>query len=143
MGEQKRRRILVLEDDAARIRWFKQTTIGMVVDYAATVRDALEFLARNTYTQIFLDHDLTEEHYLAVMRDATFNWTSLTAFDHETGFAVAKYLGENPECSPGAEIVVHTMNPSGGARMARELHKGRRRYRHIPYPELVRLSSRY
>jgi CheY-like chemotaxis protein len=125
-------RILVLEDDSERISWFMKRAFGMAVDFAKTVGEALELLQSNEYTQIFLDHDLNDQHYKACDGEVCTG-----EFDEETGFAVAKWLGDNPGRSEDAEVIVHTLNEPAAKRMVRELHRGRRSYQRIPFNALL------
>lgn len=124
-------RILVVEDDNERINWFRRQAIGIPLVVVKTAAEGLELLRQNEYTQIFLDHDLADHHYRAY--DGV---TCTGEFDEETGFAVAQFLGANPETSKDAEIFVHSLNEPAAQRMIRELHKGRRTYYRIPFNAL-------
>jgi hypothetical protein len=124
-------KVLVLEDDGSRISWFRQIFIGCSVDFAITTEFALAYLKDNDYTHIYLDHDLDENHYMLVFRGEEQH-----KYDHETGFAVAKFLADNPDKSKGAAITVHTLNEYAAKRMVRELHRGRRRYYRVPFTQL-------
>ena len=59
-------RILLLEDSQERVKWFVKQLIGNVIDFAYTSDQANKFLLENEYDVIFLDHDLDEEHYVAM-----------------------------------------------------------------------------
>lgn len=130
-------RILVLEDSNERLIWFRMATIGFVVDYALTAEQAIQLLTENEYTQIFLDHDLNDDHMMSYFRDEP-----LGKHDETTGFAVAKFLGTSPDVSRGAEIIVHSINPEGAKRMVRELHAGRRHYRQVNFGLLKETASK-
>lgn len=120
--------ILVLEDDKSRIDWFKQQTIGMLVDFTDKSTGAIKLLQNKKYDYVYLDHDLMESHYADQnVRD-----------DGNTGYAVALFLEQNPEVNAGATFVVHSLNPSGSSRMMEAL-KHRKAYR-IPFHELVSKS---
>lgn len=111
-------RILILEDDNERLKWFRSVTIGCVVDSTKDVETAKQWIDERDYDQIFLDHDLSDEHY-AVWQQGT------DKYDATTGYAVAKHIAENPSRSPKAKIVVHSMNPTGGKRMADKMAETR------------------
>jgi len=119
-------KILLLEDDPARIAWFRQAALhaGTPMLEAVTAADGLKLLREHTFTQIFLDHDLADAHY-RVYDGVTYD----DSIEEETGMALAKYLAENPDASPNAEIVIHSFNEPAAKEMARHLHKARRRYR--------------
>lgn len=124
-------RILIVEDSEDRINWFRYMTIGIITDIVKTAKEALELLAVNEYTQIFLDHDLADKHYVAV-----FEGVDLDKYDEETGFAVAKFLADNPDKSPDAEIVVHSLNEYASGRMMGELNKTGRKPVRMPFNQL-------
>ena len=123
-------RVLIVEDEESRLRWFRANLIGSVVDETKLVGKAIELLQENDYGQIFLDHDLKYEHYATNERD-----------DENTGYAVAQFLADRPDLSPNAQIIVHSLNPSGSDRMIRALHKGRRNYRKVPFIQLKELAK--
>jgi CheY-like chemotaxis protein len=97
-------KVLVLEDDPNRIRCFQQYLIGDVIVIAVTAKAAIESLKNHKFDLIFLDHDLEEKHYT---EDALSG----------TGSEVANFLANNPEISPRATIIIHSLNPVGVARM--------------------------
>jgi CheY-like chemotaxis protein len=127
-------RILLVEDDPQRRYWFTKMNIGRVMDVTDDVEEAKRLIDTHEYDQIFLDHDLSEEHYM-VWREGT------DKHDATTGYAVAKYLAENPDKSPNAEIVVHSLNPVGSDRMWRKMKETRRTVHKIPYLQLVQANS--
>ena len=116
-------KILILEDDAERINWLLPRLFPHRVFVCRTAQEALTVLGSETFDVIFLDHDLSNEHYqiyaeCEVTQEVV---AHVDRFDHETGFAVAKHLRDNPECSPNAQIIIHTMNSWQGDRMHKEL----------------------
>jgi CheY-like chemotaxis protein len=118
-------KILILEDDAERINWLLAKLYPHRVYVSRTAMEAIGVLTRETFDVIFLDHDLSNEHYQ--IYDACELSNEVVAhigrFDHETGFAVAKYLRDNPDRSPNAQIIIHTMNSWQGDRMHKELEQ--------------------
>lgn len=127
-------RILVLEDDPERLKWFRYATIGCVVDTTKDVEEAKRWIDEREYDQIFLDHDLAEEHY-AVWREGS------DKHDATTGYAVARHLAENPSRSSEAVIVVHSMNPIGGKRMADKIAEARKNVQWLSYPLLKQANG--
>jgi CheY-like chemotaxis protein len=134
-------RVLVVEDDAERVRWFTRNVDarGHSVDYAFTAAEGIRLLNESgPYGGIFLDHDLAPAHYAAYLDPDVAPGDSL---DAETGYAVAKWLAENPAASRDAKIVVHSMNYPGSQRMATALWRGGRDCAVVPFPNLVQLRS--
>lgn len=127
-------KILVLDDMAERRRFFRSCSIGFSFFEASNATEAITLLNAHDFGQIFLDHDLSEEHYLEGYKDPD---NPIGKYDNETGYAVAKWLAENPESSQNAEIVVHTQNHWGGTRMLKLLYEAGREVRYIPYCDLV------
>lgn len=122
--------ILVLEDDDSRIYWFKRKLIGHNADFAKTVSECLKLLSNKEYTQIFLDHDLEKYHYTEEFREDA----------EDTGYAVAKFLHNNPDVCRDAEIVIHSLNPYGADAMESLLRQTRDdNIKRIPYLVLKQL----
>lgn len=126
-------RILLVEDEGYRIDFFRQTNIGREIDVTKDPNEAIRWLNERTYDEINLDHDLSEHHY-AVWREAR------TDHDAETGYAVAKYLAENPHLSPNAKINVHSLNPHGRRRMVEKMSESRKDVTAISIVHLMRLD---
>lgn len=106
-------RVLLVEDDPARIAKFKRHFIGRVLDVATNAEGATAFLKHRAYTEIYLDHDLAPHHYEAyIVSERNHEQASYTVgrYDHETSYAVAKLLADNPTYSPDAEILVHSID---------------------------------
>jgi len=87
-------KVLIVEDEDYRLNWFLDR-IGNC-DIAKDVQTAINFLTKNTYDYIMLDHDLNG--YLENPSEST-------------GYEVAKFIAGTP--NEKAEIIVHTVNPAG------------------------------
>ena len=101
--------VLILEDDPLNTRMpkFRRNLIGHTIYHAKTPRDAISFLRSKTIDALFLDHDLGG-----------------TGQPEEsgpgTGYEVACWLEEHPQFKPN-QIVLHSLNPTGRARMKQAL----------------------
>jgi len=125
-------RVFLLDDDKRRHRWFSERFKGDHVDIADNVASAQEMLSSQFYDAIFLDHDLHPEHYHAETTD-----------DERTGYAIAQWLGANPEKQPASTIMVHTRNADGAMRMVEELRRCGRSADYVPFPLLAERIKRY
>jgi CheY-like chemotaxis protein len=121
-------RILIVEDDVVRLSWFDQCFSRHQRDVTDRVQTATQWLAQREYDLIFLDHDLTEEHYFEVMAD-----------DGLTGYVVAEWLAENPQQQSAARIIIHSLNYPGSDRMLAVLLRSGRDALHIPFYDLPSL----
>jgi|SRR5215813_3248497 len=118
-------RILIVEDDDRRCLWFKEQFAGHELDATADVSVAVEWLRSHEYDLIFLDHDLADEHYEQELAD-----------DGLTGYVVAAWLAENPECQRNVQIIIHSLNFAGSERMRLCLRAAGRPAEHVPFPAL-------
>lgn len=116
------RRVLVVEDDEARCAWFRERLKGMRLDVTCDVPTALAWLAERDYEAVLLDHDLADEHYFSDAHD-----------DERTGYAVARWLADNPTAQRDALIVIHSLNYTGARRMLDALRDAGRDAEHIPF----------
>lgn len=121
-GEQ---RILIVEDDETRCEWFRAHLHGSQLDVTCDVLTAIRWLGERDYRAVLLDHDLTLEHYFSNEPD-----------DERTGYAVARWLADNPTAQRDAVILIHSLNYTGAARMLGVLHDAGREADHIPFPYL-------
>jgi len=121
-------RILVVEDDDVRRSWFARQFARYERDVTDQVAIAIQWLTQRNYDLIFLDHDLTEEHYFEMMAD-----------DGLTGFVVASWLAENPHQQTEAQIIIHSLNYPGSERMLDVLRRAGRKAEHVPFPYLPSL----
>ena len=118
-------RILIVEDDEARCAWFRERLSGSHLDVTCDVVTAVRWLAERDYRAVLLDHDLTEEHYFSNEPD-----------DERTGYAVARWLADNPTAQRDALILIHSLNYAGARRMLDVLRASGRDAEHVPFPYL-------
>lgn len=116
-------RILILEDDENRIVKFRENFIGCELYITKDPNLANEWITKHSFDWIFLDHDLEDWHY---EKDCTSNET--------TGLCTAEFLGNNPDYSKGATVVVHSLNWNGRVRMMQAL--GDRPAYQLPFTNL-------
>jgi CheY-like chemotaxis protein len=116
------RRVLIVEDDEARCAWFRERLKGRRLDVTCDVPTALAWLAERDYEAVLLDHDLADEHYFSNAPD-----------DERTGYAVARWLADNPSSQRDALIVIHSLNYTGARRMLEALRDAGRDAEHIPF----------
>jgi len=118
--------VFLLDDDERRHRWFEKRFAGDSLDIAETVEEAKEFLARETYDAIFLDHDLLPEHY--------------ESNDHDdyarTGYAIAEFLDKRRALQRAATIIVHTRNADAAIPMVEKLRESGRNVEYCAFPML-------
>lgn len=135
-------KILILDDEDYRHLRILQMHFGQKCFAVKTAEQAIKILQSETFTRIYLDHDLADEHYGLVAKVETY-----ISYDHYmeqkekefnegTGHAVARWLAVNPDRSPRAEIIVHSINPAGSARMLETLKKAGRKVKQIPFYDL-------
>ncbi|HST53427.1 MAG TPA: cyclic-phosphate processing receiver domain-containing protein [Pyrinomonadaceae bacterium] len=122
MKREKQPRILIVEDDEARCSWFRQRLNGRALDVTCDVRVAIEWLATREYEAVLLDHDLADEHYF-----------SNTPDDERTGYAVARWLADNPTRQRDALVIVHSLNYEGAHRMVNAMRDAGRDAEHVPF----------
>ena len=115
-------RVLIVEDDETRCAWFRERLSGSRLDVTCDVPTAIRWLEERDYRAVLLDHDLAEEHYFSNEPD-----------DERTGYAVARWLAENPTAQRDALIIIHSLNYAGAARMLAALRDSGREAEHIPF----------
>ncbi|HYH85488.1 MAG TPA: cyclic-phosphate processing receiver domain-containing protein [Pyrinomonadaceae bacterium] len=116
------RRVLIVEDDETRCAWFRERLRGRQLDVTCDVREAVSWLGERDYEAVMLDHDLAEEHYFSDSRD-----------DERTGYAVARWLADNPTSQRDALIIIHSLNYEGARRMIAVLRDAGRDAEHVPF----------
>jgi CheY-like chemotaxis protein len=114
--------ILILEDNAHRISFFKAALKGHKLTFCAHARAAKQALKKNSFEMIFLDHDLQGE--------------PIDPESENSGSEVARYIAEHEiEC---ACIVIHSENSIGSDAMAAILENSHV----IPYGKLKKMGMR-
>lgn len=121
-------KILILEDSNERNNWFGKALIGNLVDFAYTSTQANDYLLKNIYDVIFLDHDLAEEHYVAMHAVEDVELIG-------TGVDTAKFIAEN-KCSPKAQVIVHSLNTVSSQSIFAILQEAGYNVQKVPYLEL-------
>ena len=98
-------KILIVEDDKERIKWFQSHLIGHLLTVTDKVDIAKVLFSEHEYDLAFLDHDLADEDYRDQDRE------------EENGSALARFLFENPQVAEKTSFVIHSLNQNGVARM--------------------------
>lgn len=108
-------KVLVLDDDPERIRWFREQYNAPtdIVDWVQTVEAAINYLSVGRYHKVYLDHDLGTEP--AVGRDVA-KWMIRTKFSNDT------------------PIRVHSVNAVSGPKITRELRDAGYDAYWLPFP---------
>lgn len=114
-------KILILEDDEQRVKKFKEQMYGHVLYITHLPKQAKKWLEEIEFDLITLDHDLAEE-----MQGLDNN------FDVGTGLEVANFIGQNPQLSQKAQILIHSLNGGGAQRMISAM-KSRGEIQHVPF----------
>ncbi len=108
-------RVLVVEDDPARLAWFRAWYPDLhAVDDPEW---AIALLQLGGYDRLYLDQDLGRGD--AVGRD------------------VSTWLAAHPETAPALQIIVHSMNEVSAQKIERDLRAGGRPVERIPFQWLV------
>lgn len=128
-------KILIVEDMDSRNIWFRQNLIGRNLTFSYTFEQAKKALQEDVYDLIFLDHDLCEEHYVAMHSPVNVELVG-------TGADVAKLIAEH-SYSPEAQIIIHSLNPAGSENMYRILKSVKRTVQKIPFTELQKRLKIY
>ena len=96
------KKILILEDDIERVKQFSDNFIDAEMIFTTTPAEAISYLQKEKFDYLFLDHDL--------------GGTTYAESNENSGYAVAKWLEENPKYKP-TYIILHSLNPQGVANM--------------------------
>lgn len=105
-------RLLLLEDDPERRKWFTFAFTGWHIDWATTVEEAIEFAQKNIYDLIHLDHDLGD--FSTVPKTPGYLEKHTV---ERTGYDFAKWLARSESPQQRVPVVIHSMNPGGAQRM--------------------------
>jgi DNA-binding LacI/PurR family transcriptional regulator len=111
-----------VEDDETRCAWFRERLGGSQLDVTCDVVTAIRWLGERDYRAVLLDHDLMQEHYFSNEFD-----------DERSGYAVARWLADNPTAQRDAIILIHSLNYPGATRMLGVLRDAGREADHIPF----------
>ena len=105
-------KILILEDNAERIRIFKRNLERkhelFIFDQVEDAKNAID--SDGPFERIYLDHDLDQRIFVDSDED-------------NTGYQLAKYIAEK---KIDADVILHTLNPYGAERMLAVLPHARR-----------------
>lgn len=94
-----RLRILILDDDKNRhSQFFNKYGAEYTITYTYDAKSCIKILEDEVFDVVFLDHDLGGKTYCAS--------------DENSGYAVAKWLSENPDRCP-SQCICHSLNPVG------------------------------
>ena len=118
--------VFLLDDDERRHRWFERRFAGDELSIAETVEDAKQFLQKETFDAIFLDHDLLPHHYESNEHDDF----------GRTGYAIAEWLNQRPDLQKAATIIVHTRNADAAIPMVQKLRESGRNVEYCAFPML-------
>ncbi len=110
-------RVLLVEDEDARVAWFRQHEPNAAIQHVRTVPKAIAALQSGIYEWLWLDHDLGTEP--AAGRD------------------VATWLVAHPDCNPWLRIQTHTVNAVSGPKIVRDLQTAGRDCRWVPFSQLA------
>jgi CheY-like chemotaxis protein len=121
----KPQKILILEDDEDRIRWFKRNFLQHDLHIFTTAPAALKAVSDDHVWDImFLDHDLHSEHYEEAWTNPGPDYLYVIwqaeqlAQARPTGYNFAQAIAEWASDIP---TVVHSANPRGSAWVKRAL----------------------
>jgi len=103
-------KILFLDDNESRHAQFEYEHQGDSLFKAYTVQEAINFLKDNSpFDIVYLDHDLGPV--------VTTSNSIFPASTEDTGYEVARYISIMSDKLRPKEVIVHSWNPAGAARM--------------------------
>ena len=103
-------RLLILDDDQIRHNHFKKLYSEENITHVYTAEETINTLkSEEPFDYIFLDHDLGGQQMVESGKG--------------TGYEVAQWIADNPECLPNNQIVIHSLNPWGRENMKHALYK--------------------
>jgi len=100
--------ILILEDNAERIKWFVEKLSSHSTKFVTTADDAIAWIRKKKFDLIFLDHDLDGKTY--------------QESGPGTGFEVAQAIPETE--NKVTKVIIHSWNTVGAAEMKKLLPEG-------------------
>ncbi len=104
-------KILFLDDDPTRHKKFTRAHIGLDVTYVWSAKEAIEAINATRFDQMSLDHDLGGDRSTMTTPD----------LGGGSGYDVAMHIAQLPPEQLPSLVVIHSMNPPGGERMAQAL----------------------
>lgn len=125
-------KVLILEDDDNRIRWFKdyfkKASLRNSVFVFKEVSKAKDFLKKNSPDLILLDHDLDGRVFV-------------NSYEKNTGYQLAKSMANSGK--KFKKVIIHSMNPFGANKMYDMLKdsKNVENIYKLPYPTLRRQQN--
>lgn len=128
-------KILFLDDMDTRHFSFMKYASGMDVTYVWTADEAIDALKKTEFTQVFLDHDLSEEDIMVKVGEKSKVKTGMDVVD----FIVT--MEKQPQ-----SIVIHSHNPPASTEMFSRLNESKQSHCaivKIPFSTLINLYPRY
>ncbi|MCI0559388.1 MAG: hypothetical protein MN733_12910 [Nitrososphaera sp.] len=122
MGSMK---LLLLEDDPQRIRWFRCVFDTWDIHVTNSVSEAIRLCEQNLYDRLYLDHDLGD-FKPSILQDS--------------GYDFAQWLAERPALQHEATVIIHSVNPGGAERMWQALSQTRD-VAIVPFPILAKIEK--
>jgi CheY-like chemotaxis protein len=102
-------KILFLDDDSIRIRQARIDFAKDELSVAETAEQAINLLEKySPFDTVTLDHDLGGKIYCPS--------------DEMSGFAVAEYISKMHKEKLPKQVIVHSFNPDGAAKMTKVMH---------------------
>lgn len=99
--------VLILEDNPARVRSFRQNIIGIPITNLSTAPQAIAWLSDHTPNLLFLDYDLDQ--------------FGVDARIAGHGSDVAAWMSKHAKQFAHALVVIHSLNEDGSTRMCDRL----------------------
>ena len=134
-------KILLLDDNRKRHYWFLTRFNPDNVIVCERAVDAIDMLKLREFDVAFLDHDLLPSHYQTWEECQLGDKSKISKFDNETGYAVAKFLAENPKYNSNTKIYIQSQNEFQAKRMLEVLKKAGRPVRWVPWNRQDLLTS--
>ena len=127
-------RILVLDDDPMRHRFFARTLIGNVVEHVNTFDHCIKALQenQNPFDVVFLDHDLNDHGLLSIGPSEMYGGVR-----EMTGADVARFITNKLSKEKYPElIIIHSVNDYGSANMHTILKPTNIKVERIPFSSM-------
>jgi len=112
-------KVLVLEDNPARISFFQSACKGDELHIATTMDGFADAVSSEVFDKMFLDHDLG-------------GLTFVSSDSENSGYQAVKYMVEHG-LQRNADIIVHSCNPAGAQNMVSLLQSMDYKVRAAPF----------